>query len=150
MKKNYSFSFITKILNIISIVASWLLKWSKVIAKNTKVFARWSWGATWIVIEEIAGRLNVGQFFFRDGKLFPPYVFSTTLVGAAVALIVQRVLGINGISDGLIGLVLGGAITYIGIFLHIDNKGEGVTGSNRSQIVNAVKSAICKPSNVEE
>jgi hypothetical protein len=146
--KKFSFSFITKILNIISIVASWCASQILKIVKKSKVFAKWLWGAAWIVIEEIAERLNVGQFFFRDGKLFPPYVFSTALVGAAVALIIQRVLGVNEVSDGLIGIVLGGAITYIGIFLHIDNKGEGVTGSNRSKIVRNVYTAI--PKNIIE
>lgn len=114
----------------------------KALKKSGINVSKWSWKKAVCAAKEIAKRFNIGQFFFRNGHLFPPYVFSTALVSVSVFLIIQRALGVNGISDSLIGIVLGGAITYIAIFLHIDNKGNGVSSVNTA--IETVQQSINK------
>lgn len=138
----------SKLSNVINYIRnSWIWKLIivainifKALKKSGVNVSKWSWKKVVYAAKEIAKRFNIGQFFFRNGHLFPPYVFSTALVSVSVFLIVQRALGVNGISDALIGIVLGGAITYIAIFLHIDNKGNGVSSVNT--IVSEIKSNI--------
>lgn len=138
----------SKFSNVINCIrSSWIWKLIRIVINIFKIMeksgidlSKWSFKKAAYALKEIAKRFNIGQFFFRNGHLFPPYVFSTAFVSASVFLIVQRALGINEISDALIGIVLGGAITYIAIFLHIDNKGNGVSSVNT--IVSEIKKNI--------
>jgi len=132
--------------SFLSTFSSDLAVWKKYIL----IGLRWIGQFLLIIFDEIIERVNIGQFFFRNGKIFPPYVFVTTLVAIGVAFTVQRFLGINNISDGLIAIIWGGVVGLLSVFWIIDNRPSGgiesATASTdetvSEKIVEKVKSII--------
>lgn len=75
-------------------------------------------------LEKLVNHFDVRQLWTRDGKFFPPYFIMLFFIGIDAAFLIQRLLGINNISDTLMGILTGVVGGWVSVFWLIDNRGN--------------------------
>lgn len=75
----------------------------------------------------IIRNIDVTQFIRRNGKFFPPYALILFFLSLVAITWIQRLLGINNISDMLMSVITGVVFLWVSVFWIIDNNGNPPT-----------------------